>query len=305
MRPTFLAVLSILLVACGGGADGSGAGATATPRQPASASPSSAATPTSSSGGFGAIEHATGPTDVVLRFEEGGGFVAPAFLATQAPIFTLYGNGTVIFRNPAQDPLPAIGSVSPSRSFRTARLSEDQIQKVLEDALGQGGLGTARAEYLDNQIADAPTAVFTVDAGGISKRVSVYALGIDVENSPDAPARAAFTKLAERLEDFDNGGAFSTSEYAPEEYRGILMDGQPVAPDARTWPWTDLTPADFVPNPDPNVFQLPSRVLSVAEVEALGISPYRGGFQGLTLIGPGDGKSYSFSLRPLLPDETR
>jgi len=301
----FLAVLSILLVACGGGADGSGARATATPRQPASASPSSAATPTSSSGGFGAIEHATGPTDVVLRFEEGGGFVAPAFLATQAPIFTLYGNGTVIFRNPAQDPLPAIGSVSPSRSFRTARLSEDQIQKVLEDALGQGGLGTARAEYLDNQIADAPTAVFTVDAGGISKRVSVYALGIDVENSPDAPARAAFTKLAERLEDFDNGGAFSTSEYAPEEYRGILMDGQPVAPDARTWPWTDLTPADFVPNPDPNVFQLPSRVLSVAEVEALGISPYRGGFQGLTLIGPGDGKSYSFSLRPLLPDETR
>ena len=60
-----------------------------------------------------------------------------------------------------------------------------------------------------------------------------------------------------------------------------------------------------MPNPDPNAFQLPARVLTVAEVEALGISPYRGGFQGLTLIGPADGKPYSFSLRPLLPDEYR
>lgn len=29
------------------------------------------------------------------------------------------------------------------------------------------------------------------------------------------------------------------------------------------------------------------------------------GFQGLSLIGPADGKTYSFSLRPLLPDEPR
>ncbi len=217
---------------------------------------------------------------------QGGGFVAPSFLATQAPIFTLYGDGTVLFRNPAQDPLPPIGSVVPDRPFRTARLSEDQIQGVLEDALGQGGLGTARTQYQDDQIADAPTAVFTINAGGLSKRVSIYALGMDVQGSADAPARAAFQKLAERLQDFDRGGAFSTSEYAPDHYRGILMDGGPGAPDAKPWPWTDLKPADFVANPDPNAVQLPSRVLTVAEVEALGISPYRGGLQGLTLVGP-------------------
>ena len=308
MRPSslaFVAAVSLVLVACSGGAPASGARASATSQPPSSASvfPSPATTP--SSGEFGAIDHATGPTDVLLRFEEGGGFVAPAFLATQAPIFTLYGDGTVIFRNPTLDPLPLVGSVSPSRSFRTARLSEDQIQGVLEDALRQGGLGAARAEYLDNQIADAPTAVFTINAGGISKRVAVYALGIDVQNSPDAPARAAFAELAGRLEDFDKGGAFSTAEYAPERYRGVLMDGQAGAPDARAWPWPDVTPADFAPSPDPNASQLPSRVLSVAEVEALGINPYRGGFQGLTLIGPGDGKVYSFSLRPLLPDESK
>ena len=294
MRRIFLAALSIVVVACGGGA-------TAT-SQP-STTPTEEASP--SSGGFGAIEHATGQTDVLLRFEQGGGFVAPGFLATQAPIFTLYGDGTVVFRNPMQDPLPPVGSVSPERPFRTARLSEDQIQAVLEDALGRGSLGTARTDYQDAQIADAPTAVFTVNAGGLSKRVSVYALGMDVEDSPDAPARAAFQSLAERLQDFDKGGTLSTSEYAPERYRGILMDGGPGALDAMPWPWPDLKPVDFTANPDPDAFQLPTRVLSVTDVEALGISPFRGGFQGLTLIGPGDGKSYSFSLRPLLPDEPK
>jgi hypothetical protein len=293
MRRTLLTSLSIVVVACGGGAT--------TTSQPSSP-PTATASP--SGGGFGAIEHASGATDVLLRFEQGGGFVAPAFLATQAPIFTLYGDGTVVFRNPAQDPLPAIGSVIPERSFRTARLTEEQIQGVLEDALGPGGLGAARTDYRNDQIADAPTATFTINAGGLTKKVSIYALGMDVQEGADAPARAAFQKLAERLQDFDKGGAFSTSEYAPERYRGILMDGGPGAPDAKAWPWPDVKPADFAPNPDPNAFQLPARVMSVAEVESLGISPYRGGFQGLTLIGPGDGKSYTFSLRPLLPDET-
>jgi hypothetical protein len=255
--------------------------------------------------GSGAIEHARGQTDVVLRFEEGGGFVGPAFLATEAPIFTLYGDGTVIVRNPAHDPLPPVGPVSSFRPFRIARLSEEQMQKVLADALGQGGLEAARTAYPNDQIADAPTAVFTIKAGGISKMVSIYALGIDVEGSPDAPARSAFSRLADRLKDFDNDGVSSTDEYTPDRYRGILLEGQAGAPDAMAWPWTTVAPADFLPDPDPDAFQLPARVLSVTEVEALGIRSYRGGFQGVMLIGPGDGKVYTFSLRPLLPDESK
>ena len=294
MRRPLLVALSLLVAGCA-------AGPSAT--TPPSTAPTATASP--SGGGFGAIEHATGPTDVLLRFEQGGGFVAPAFLATQAPTFTLYGDGTVVFRNPAQDPLPPIGSVVPERPFRTASLTEDQIQGVLEDALGPGGLGIARTDYRSDQIADAPTATFTIDAGGLRKQVSIYALGMDVQGSADAPARAAFQKLAERLQDFDRGGRFSTSEYAPGHYRGILMDGGPGVPGAKSWPWPDLEPGDFVANQDPNAFQLPSRVLAVSDVEALGISPYRGGFQGLTLTGPSDGKIYAFSLRPLLPDETK
>lgn len=296
MRVLSLTTMIVILAACGGSAASGSPQATGSPSEAPSSSPGE-------SPDFGTIDHPTGASDVVLRFEEGGGFVMPDFLATQAPIFTLFGDGTIIFRNPTLDPLESIGSVFPMRPFRTARLSEEQIQDLLASALGEGGLGVARPDYPNNQISDASTAVFTINAGGLQKTVSVYALGLEIENTPDAQARAAFRKLADRLGNIDNGGAIATDEYAPEQYRGILLEGQPGAPDAKPWPWTDITPADFVSNGDPNAFQLPARVMTVEEVEALGIDPHAGGFQGLTLIGPGDGKVYSLSLRPLLPGE--
>jgi hypothetical protein len=202
------------------------------------------------------------------------------------------------------DPPQAIGSVFPMHPFRTAKLSEDQVQDLLVSALGEHGLGVARPEYRNDLVADAATAVFTVNAGGVNKTVSIYALGLEMENDPDAAARAAFTRLRDRLVDIDAGGAFETAEFVPERYRGILLEGQPGAPDAKAWPWTNVAPTDFVANADPNAFQLPARVMTPDEVAELGIEPFTGGFQGLTLIGPEDGKFYTFSLRPLLPDET-
>ena len=97
----------------------------------------------------------------------------------QAPAFTLYGDGTIIFRNTIKEALPAVGSVMPLHPFRTAKMNEEQIQTLLEFALGEGGLGAARAEYLDMMVSDASTAVFTVNAGGLAKTVSVYALGLE------------------------------------------------------------------------------------------------------------------------------
>jgi hypothetical protein len=295
MRSLSLLVLIAVVTAC------TNSGASGSPT--ATSSPSGTPPSTGESPDFDGIEHPTGATDVVLRFEEGGGFVMPAFLATQAPIFTLYGDGTIVFRNPALDPLEPVGSIFPLRPFRTAHLNEDQVQDLLTTALGEAGLGVARPDYPNNQVADASTAVFTVNAGGLQKMVSIYALGMEIENSPDGPARAAFRTFADRLADFDRGGAFETDEFVPARYRGILLEGQP-GPDAKPWPWTDIAPADFVSNADPNAFQLPVRVMTIEEVEALGIEPFTGGFQGLTLIGPDDDKAYSFSLRPLLPDET-
>src|SRR4249919_1530511 len=121
-RPAALATVVVLAVACTGGAPGA--------TNPASGAPPSAS-PSAIPGAFGAIEHATGASDVLLRYDQGGGFVMPGFLASQAPIFTLYGDGTIIFRNPAVVGPPPIGTVFRQAGFRTAQLSEEQIQATL------------------------------------------------------------------------------------------------------------------------------------------------------------------------------
>lgn len=296
MRALIVAALVLSVAACAAGASGASPGASAG----GSAAPTETPVDTPT---FGAIEHPTGPTDVVLRYEEGGGFVMPAFFATQSPSFTLYGDGTVIFRNQLLEPLEPVGSVFLSHPYKTARLTEDQMQDLLSSALGEFGLGMARPNYPNDMVADAGTAVFTVNAGGLAKTVSIYALGLEVDGVPDAAARVGFARLAERLQAIDSGGVFATAPYVPERYRGVLLEGQPGVPDAKAWPWTEIRPPDFVSNADPDAFQLPARTMTPEEVAILGITPFEGGFQGLTLFGPDDGKVYSFSLRPLLPDE--
>ena len=302
-RPALLAALVLAIAAC----VGPSASPLATGTPAASAGPSSppSGAPTSSPRAFGAIEHATGATDVLLRYEEGGGFVPVEWTAASAPIFTLYGDGTIIFRNLNRAPPPAVGSTRPFQPFRTARMNEEQIQALLEYALGIGGLETARTTYANDRVADASTATFSVNAGGLAKTVSVYALGIDVPDGPDLPARAAFGRLRDHLVDIDQGGSIKTDVYAPDRYRATLLEGQAGAADQKPWPWKDIKPTDFVADGDPNAIQLPARVLTAADAALLGITPFEGGFVGLPLAGPADGKLYSLSLRPLLPDETK
>jgi hypothetical protein len=304
-RSASIAVLAIVVVACAGAASSGSPGASGSASQAPSGSPASTpnTSPSPSARPVGAIDHPTGATDVVLRFEEGGGFVMPAFLASQAPIFTLYGDGTIIFRNPAADPPPPVGSVYPFQPFRTAVLTEDQVQSLLKLALEDAGLAGARAQYDNQMVADASTAIFTLNAGGLKKTVNVYALGMEQPGMADLLPRQAFAKFADNLKSLDTANAFESTGYVPTRYRGILMEGQPGDPAAIVWPWKGVKPAEFVAPQDPNSLQLPVREMTVAEVESLGITPYGGGFQGLTLIGPGDGKVYTFALRPLLPDD--
>lgn len=250
------------------------------------------------------LEHPTGATDVVLRYEETGGFMMAGFAATLVPHFTLYGDGTIVYRDPTQEAPPMEGSVMKSNPLRTAKLTEEQIQDLLNLALGEGGLAVARPEYRNDMISDASTAIFTVNAGGVTKQVSVYALGLEVDPSvPDGPALKAFSTLAQSLTSLESGGRVTGVDYEPTAYRGVLLESPGmVDPGIRPWPWTELTPADFAPDADPNGVQFPHRTFTPAEVEALGISGFEGGLNGISLTGP-DGMTYSFALRPLLPDE--
>jgi hypothetical protein len=298
------ALATVVVVACNSPSTPPSAtsspGSSAGPPSSASPGPSSAPSTT------GAIEHETGATDVVLRIESGGGFVPIDFLATQAPTFTLFGNGVVVFQ-PRVDrsPEPDANGVVKGTPWRTATLDEGQIQELLEFALGPGGLGGARDSYIEGGIADAPNTIFTVHAGGIDKTVTINALSEEPRPGPDALARAAFWKLASRLQDFDQGGRVATDVYAPDRFRAVLIEreAQPgVGP--LPWPWPDIAFADFKPGPQdgsgPTTF--PHRTLSAAEAAVLKLDGIDGGVQGIALKAP-DGKIYGLVLRPLLGDE--
>jgi hypothetical protein len=291
-----IAIASVLLAGCAAGATGS-SGSSAAPGGSGSPGPSGTSTAPRAS----AIEHATGATDLLLRLDVGGGFLPPGFLVTEAPAFSLYGDGTVIFRDESAAPPLPIGSIVRKGPFRTARLSEDQIQTTLQLAIGPGGLASARDSY-PAPVADAPTTTFTLNAGGLHKMVSIAALGIATPNGPDGAARGAFSQLAQQLTRFDDGGQLATSVHAPARYRGVLAEAtEPVSGTVASWPWPSLTAADWKPAGDPGPAAV-RRTMTPAEVAALGIPAVEGGFTGLWLR-RAEGGLFSFSLRPLLPDE--
>ena len=246
----------------------------------------------------------TGATDVILRLDEGGGATSPTFLAIQPPTFTLYGDGTVIVRDLAHDAPPApVGPAAALAPFRVLKVSEAEIARLLALAVGDGGLGAARATYEDPGIAPIPRAVFTVNPDGRSKSVAIVGLDVAVSDGPDVLARQGFARLARTLRSYRGEAGAAGEPYAPARYRALLLldESGPTDLPPHQWPWLDLAPRDFVGGTGPG--ELGWHVLTEAQANVLGVVGYQGGFQGLSLAGPADGKVYALQLRPLLPDE--
>ncbi len=282
-------LLALIAVACGSAAP---------------ASPSASSKPTASPTPEG-IDHPTGATDVVLQLELAGGFMPIDFQANQAPLFTLFGDGRVVFQPTVTTfPEPGPDGITRGIPWRTAQLDAGQVEELLTFALGQGGLGTARDNYGHDGIADASSSNFTINASGLKKLVSVYALGLEDPNTPDLVARRAFQALSTRLTDFDKGGTIATDVYLADKYRAVLIEreGGPAAK-PMAWPWPTLKVSDF--KADVNAAggaQLPHRTMTAVEVGDLKLGDIPGGVQGVTVVGP-DRKMYALVVRPLLPSE--
>jgi hypothetical protein len=301
MRSISVALLLGLLVGCTGG-PGTTPSPTGSPTAGPTPTPTPSPTPTPTSGD---IEHSTDPSAVVLRMESGGGLMPMEFFLTQAPQFTLYGDGTVIYQQidtRANDPMGGQGMLP----YLVGHLDEDGIQALLRFALGEGRLLNANADYENNMVADASTTTFTLNAGGLAKTVSVYALGIEDPNLPgDVADRRGFQKLADTLAGFErrgtNGELGDITPYDPAFYRVFLLEaqGEPVVPPLE-WPWPDLTPADFKTVGDDN---RPKANLDKAHVAKLETVP-TGGRSGL-YVKTTDAVEhlYSVGIRPLFPDE--
>ena len=286
-----------LLVALGAAACTGVATPSATPVPTGAPSPTATPTPV-----IEGIAHPTGATDIVLRYDSAGGFVPPEFLAARVPYFTLYGDGRFVFVQTSAT--PPQGDIATGQPLRTAKLTEAQIQSLIQFALDDGGLAIARETYNNPMVADAPTAVFTINADNDSKTVSAMGLGHQQQPGPDAAVLERLATLADRLYDFDHGGALGSDPYVPTAYRGVLTDaagvtGVPV----RDWPWADLKASDFTLPKDPNVLQQATHTLTPDELAALKVDGSQNGIAGGIWVRADNGKLYSLVVRPLLPDE--
>ena len=261
----------------------------------------SAGEPTASPSGF--IEHPTGATDVVLRFDRGPDFGVGELegeLFQPGPEFTLYGDGTVIFRDELAELLPRDGHILRASPFRTTHLDEAGIQNVLAIAIGEGGLGDACEEYgtTDTDVGGAD--LYTLLAGGLDKHV------VDFGSGP-------FGVLTDSLRHFDRNGV-PTSVWVPNRYRGNLLDasifeyiGDGTAPGLAEfgtvpWPWLDIEPADFVPGEASGNQDL-RRILTANQAAVLGLSDDGGVVKRIYIVGPDGNTIYYFSMWPVALDE--
>ena len=252
------------------------------------------------------LSHPIGATDVVLRMFWGGGFVPPQITVSDVPQFTLYGDGTAVFK-PLM-PIEGDAFNQPLPPLLTVKLTEDQVQALLEYALSDGHLAVAEESYTDAMVADAGSTTFWIDAGGYDKTVNVYALIESTASGPETEDRNAMSKLEDRLNNFATEAVGDNpTPYDPSEYRVTLFDQNGSQPNVEpiAWPWNDVTPADFVKS-DEGAW--PQLVMTRDQIGKLTTVP-NGGESGVWVLPPAgsgaatDGVPVELVVRPLLPDE--
>lgn len=237
---------------------------------------------------------ATEAPTVALRMEVLGGFAPLQAKLTRVPPFTLYSDGRVLFRSPASR---GDGPVEP---LLQTDLPPAVADALITRALERYGLRDAREEYAIDGVADATTTVFTVQADGVDKTVSVYGLGFG--DGQQRPAMRRFERLAARLTDPRTwlSANVTVSEYQPELYRGVFTEDDPEGTGLMPWPWTDLSPADLQPLEDAVAYSQvdlrPDQVTDVADI-------LDGSASAVAIASPDGQAAWRLSVRPLLPDE--
>jgi hypothetical protein len=161
---------------------------------------------------------ATGPQDLILRIETGGGFVPPGYILTELPQWALFGDGRIVFPGPVPEISP--GPLLPN--VREMHVTPEDIQKIVAAADDAGLLGPD-ASFDAVGIMDAGTTVFTTVVNGKVHRISAYALfeSAQTADQPTAATRArllAFQAKTRSLPDF-LGRPLADSPYKPEAMR--------------------------------------------------------------------------------------
>lgn len=147
------------------------------------------------------IDHSTAPDDVLVRIEFEGGFTPIEWTYTNIPSFALYGDGTLVLPGAQIEiyPAPALPAIS------ARRVEEPGIQSILEETLE--ALATIPVDLNDlgfMHVADVPTTVITVSAGGVDRTIRAYGLVEQLErpegmSEEEYRARVRFQELVTKL----------------------------------------------------------------------------------------------------------
>jgi len=264
-------------------------------------------------GGGAPIEHPEGDA-LVLRITNQGGFVPAEYIFTNAPTFSLLGDGRVVVPGAQVAIYP--GPAFPSVMVR--QLTESGIQAVLAE-VEKTRLFGKDAEYLgaQNYVADAQDTVFTLHAGGREVTIRVYALGIvsPGESHPgisaeELAAHAALLRLSDRLTTLElwlpaDAWAGPSSAYKPDAMRLLVRNADGDQPDSSGIPYPLVA---WPTAEDPATFGAPinggtgSRCGVVAGPDAQAWYDTLAAANQLTRYTYG-GHRYQVSVRFFLPDE--
>jgi hypothetical protein len=119
------------------------------------------------------IDHSTDGHEVLVRVAYEGGFVAPEWTYKSLPSFSLYGDGTLVLPGAQIELYP--GPALPSISTRT--VTEAGIQATLEEVLHSiQGVPDEMLDMGSVGMADVPTSVITIHAGGVDRTIKAYGL---------------------------------------------------------------------------------------------------------------------------------
>jgi len=288
-----LLALLLLAAACGEGTSGAGDGGS-----------TGATGPTTD-----AIEHPTGPDDLVLRVDTGGGFVPVEYSLKNVPGVSIYGDGRMIVTGPMIEIYP--GPALPN--LQVTRLTEDALQEILA-AARDAGLMDGDASYDYPCVADLPTTTFTVNADGQTHTTSAYALGFDAGTGAtggcggmdvDTEARAALNDFSMRLGDIRSwlpeGSYSDETPYEPSELRIYVAElRSDPALEQQPLEWPLETPLSRFGEPDANLPDIRCGTVTGEELGA--VWPLAQQANELTPWVSED-EEHTLVLRPLLPDE--
>ncbi len=172
------------------------------------------------------------PDAPVIQITSEGGFAPVDMVLGRGPTYTLLADGRLIYEGPTIAIFP--GRLVPN--YQVTRIDDQQMQLVLDlvDRIGLPEMGSELDDSAASRVADATTEVITYWDGHGEHVYAVYALGIDLEQSP-VPATEAFAELFGLMGDLVSGDAVP---YEPDRVRIVAGPGfvNEEFEDVRAWP---------------------------------------------------------------------